>query len=212
MVQATSSDTFVSSTVTINVGEKVTWTNTGGLHNVVFDDMTFTQPATPMLPAGWPAVVSRTFSAAGRFTYYCAQHRAIGMTGTVNVVAAGAPPPPPGATPAPPGGTPPPGGSPKKTPFKVTLKLSDSTPARGAKVRFFGTVRPAQDGRLVLIQVRSRGGSYKTIAKARLKHAGKNESAFSLRLRVAHAGVFRARVLGSGSHSTGTSGTRRVKL
>jgi hypothetical protein len=188
--------------------------NTGGTHNVVFTDNTFTQPAMALPAASWPAVVSRTFPMAGTFTYYCELHRSVGMTGVVNVLAAGGQPPPPGGTPPPPppGGTPaPPGGSPKLTPFKVTLRLSDSTPGRSAKVRFFGTVRPAQDGRLALIQVRSRGGRYKTIAKTRLRDAGKKQSAFSVRLRVAHAGAFRVRVLGSGSHSTGTSGTRRIK-
>jgi hypothetical protein len=216
-VSATSSDTFVDNDVTVNVGEKVTWTNTGGTHNVVFDDMMFTQPASPAAPSGWPPVVSRTFTQAGDYPYYCQLHRAIGMTGVVHVVAAGATPPP-GGTPPPAGGggspgggtpgSPYGGGTPKKTPFKVTLRASRS---KGAKVRFFGSVRPAQDGRLALIQVRSRGGRYKTIAKARLKHARGGQSTYSLRLRVAHVGVFRAQVLGAGSHSTGTSGTRRVK-
>jgi hypothetical protein len=188
------------------------------MHNVVFDDGMFTQPATPMLPAGWPAVVSRTFPSAGTFTYYCQLHRSFGMTGVVHVVAPGTTPPP-GGTPPPAGGGGSPGGgssgggtpgggSTEKTPFKVALRVSRS---KGAKVRFFGSVRPAQDGRLVLIQVRSRGGRYKTVAKARLKHARGSQSAFSVRLRVAHAGVYRAQVLGAGSHSTGTSGTRRVK-
>jgi plastocyanin len=219
-VQATSGNTFVQSDVSVNVGEKVTWTNTGGSHNVVFDDGMFTQPATPMMPSGWPAVVSRTFSQAGDYTYYCQLHRSVGMTGVVHVVAAGAPPqgggsPSPGGGSSPgdqsgggsPGGGSPGSGSPKKTPFKVTLRTSRSK----GKARFSGTVRPAQDGRLVLIQVRVRGGRYKTVAKARLKHARGNQSVFSMRLRVAHAGVFRAQVLGAGSHSTGTSGTRRVR-
>jgi plastocyanin len=219
-VQATSADTFVQSDVTVNVGEKVTWTNMGGLHNVVFDDGMFTQPGSPALPAAWPATVSRTFPAAGTFTYYCAQHRSIGMTGVVHVVAVGGSPP--GGTPSPPGGGSSPGGgsgggstgggspgsgSPKKTPFKVTLRTGRSK----GKARFSGTVRPAQDGRLVLIQVRVRGARYKTVAKARLKRARGNQSVFSVRLRVTHAGVFRAQVLGAGSHSTGTSGTRRVR-
>jgi Copper binding proteins, plastocyanin/azurin family len=220
-VQATSADTFVQSDVTVTVGEKVTWTNTGGTHNVVFDDGMFTQPATAMMPSGWPPIVSRTFSQAGDYTYYCQLHRSIGMTGTVHVVAAGAPPmgggSPGGSTGGgstgggsgggSQGGGSPGSGAPKKTPFKVTLRTSRSK----GKARFSGTVRPAQDGRRVLIQVRGRGGRYKTVAKVRLKHARGNQSVFSVRLRVAHAGVFRAQVLGAGSHSTGTSGTRRVR-
>jgi plastocyanin len=217
MVSATPLDTFVSSDVTVNVGEMVTWTNTGGTHNVKFNDGSFEQPS-PANGTAW--TVSRTFATAGDYRYYCSIHGTAtgGMSGFVHVVAPGTNPPP-GATPPPAGGGGSPGGgstgggspesgSPQKTPFTVTLR---SSRAKGAKVRFFGSVRPAQDGRLALIQVRSRGGRYKTVVRVRLKHARGDQSVFSVRLRVARVGVFRARVLGAGDHSTGTSGTRRVK-
>jgi hypothetical protein len=218
-VQATSSNTFVSSDVTIDVGDTVTWTNTGGSHNVVFDDGLFTQPSAMAVPAAsWPAGVSRTFSAAGRFTYYCVAHRSIGMTGVVNVVAPAEQPPAGGGGGGSPGGGSPGGGSPggepspTRTPFKVTLRVSDATPAKAGRLRFSGTVRPAQDGRSVLIQLRTRHGGYRTVGKARLKDAGAKQSAFSVRLRVSHDAVFRARMPGRGDHTTGTSHTRRINL
>jgi plastocyanin len=98
-VTATGSNTFAPKDVTVNVGETVTWTNTGGTHNVHFTDNSFTQPDS--LDAPW--TVSRTFSAVGTFSYVCQVHETTdNMTGTVTVPAAGAPPPP---VPGPPGQT-----------------------------------------------------------------------------------------------------------
>ena len=58
----------------------------------------------------------------------------------------------------------------------VTLRVSDTTPRRGRRVRFYGRVRPAAVGS-VRLQRRS-GSEFKTIIRARLRH-----SAFSRRLR-----------------------------
>ena len=83
-------NTFTPKSVSVNVGESVTWTNqAGGFHNVVFDDGSFTQPANPD-PAPW--TVTRTFDTAGEFLYYCAQHGnkgGVGMAGKVIVGAGG---------------------------------------------------------------------------------------------------------------------------
>jgi hypothetical protein len=179
----------------------------------------FTQPTMPMSPP-WSAAVSRTFGATGTYTYYCAQHRIVGMTGVVRVVPSGGSPPvgaPPGGSPpaggAPPlGGQPAPGVAPKPTvPVHVTVALavSDSTPRHGGRVRFFGTVKPQHDGATVLIQ-RRKGHGYVTVAKARLKDAGRSRSVFSLRLKVGGDGVYRAIVKGDRSHRTGTSHTKRL--
>jgi plastocyanin len=90
---------FTPKDVTVNAGETVTWTNSGGFHNVHFDDG-FDQPADPI--DVWPSPVTRTFGAVGSYRYICDAHESQGMTGTVSVVASGAPPPGPG------GGSPPP--------------------------------------------------------------------------------------------------------
>jgi plastocyanin len=101
-VTARSDDTFMPNAVTVTVGEKVTWNNGGGVHNVHFDDNSFVQPVM-VDSSAWS--VSRTFMTTGSFGYYCDLHVAQGMSGTVNVNAA-----PPGATP--PGAVPPGGGPP----------------------------------------------------------------------------------------------------
>jgi plastocyanin len=101
---ATPNETFSPATVTTAPGTTVTWEISGATHNV-----TFTGPAPaggniPDTPAGNRA--SRTFDAAGTYSYQCTRHS--GMTGTV-VVESGAPPPAPTPqTPQPPGPAQPP--------------------------------------------------------------------------------------------------------
>ena len=84
-VTATPSNQFSPTTVTVTQGETVTWRNTGGFHNVHFDDESFLQPAN-VDPSAW--AVSRSFDEPGSYTYYCDAHQAAGMAGTVNVAAA----------------------------------------------------------------------------------------------------------------------------
>jgi plastocyanin len=233
----TASDfSFTSRDVTINQGETVTWTNSQGTHNVVFEG---SQPAFPPSPpnAGvWP--YTRSFDTPGTFRYYCEPHGGpggVGMAGTVTVTPVASPPgetpPPGGGTPPPGGGTPPPGGgnpppggggggeggggggSPGgRADTTVTLQVSDATPARGARVRFFGTVRPARDGRLLQLQRRSRGGSYLTVSRIRLRDAGSARSKFSKRLRVMGDAVFRARLPADSAHQVGVSRAKRLNV
>jgi plastocyanin len=97
-VSATSSLQFTPKNVEVNVGDTVTWNNTGGLHNVHFDDGSYIMPPSPST-AAWS--VSRTFSGAGSFRYYCEVHGGpggTGMSGTVTVYGSGYPRPK-GATP-----------------------------------------------------------------------------------------------------------------
>ncbi|MBA3264450.1 MAG: hypothetical protein H0T69_18685 [Thermoleophilaceae bacterium] len=213
---------FQPATVTIDQGEKVTWTNGGGVHNVQFEDG-FEEP---MVPSASSWTVERTFTTPGSFNYLCRQHGS-SMSGTVNVLPAGGPAPPPADSPppggnppegSPPGGDPPAGGDPTGAPapslplFKVTLKVSDATPLAGKRLRLFGVVQPARDGRKVQIQKRARNGRFLTIATARLRDAGAAKSAFSVRLRASGDAVFRARVAGDDERGTGLSKTRKVDV
>jgi len=79
------SNFFNAANVTINQGDMVTWNNTGGTHNVKFDDGSYTMPS-PASGALWS--VSRTFNTTGTFRYYCQVHGGpggVGMSGTVTV-------------------------------------------------------------------------------------------------------------------------------
>lgn len=83
---------FSPNTVTVNVGDTVTWTNNDGAsHTATADGGSFD---TGNLANG--ASGAETFSTAGTFPYHCSIHP--NMTGTVVVQAAAATP---GATPRP---------------------------------------------------------------------------------------------------------------
>ena len=96
--------------------------------------------------------------------------------------------------------------------FKVTLRLSDYTPARGRRVRFSGTTAPAHDGATVYIQRRTTTGGYRTVSRAVLHHTGGNFSTYSKRIRITASGVFRARVLKDGEHATGSSRAKHERV
>jgi plastocyanin len=80
-VTAGADTAFHPETVTIDVGEKVTWSNAGGPHTVVGDDGTFgNAPADPS--SSW--TYEHTFPTAGTYSYHCGVH-GIYMAGTVIV-------------------------------------------------------------------------------------------------------------------------------
>jgi plastocyanin len=87
-VNATPSNQFTPATVTIAVGDKVIWKNTGGTHNVSFNDGSYKQPPQPAPPQGWVTPVERTFTTAGSFAYICDLHGP-SMSGRVVVQAPG---------------------------------------------------------------------------------------------------------------------------
>jgi len=83
-VQATSGLVFTPSTLTITVGYTVRWTNTGGNHNVVADDNSFTSGP----PSTTPWVYEFVFTSVGVNPYYCVVHGGpggVGMSGVITV-------------------------------------------------------------------------------------------------------------------------------
>ncbi|HEX8067014.1 MAG TPA: plastocyanin/azurin family copper-binding protein [Thermoleophilaceae bacterium] len=165
-VHATGSSTFSPKTVTIAVGESVTFTNDGGIHNVRFDDGQFTQPSSPS--AVWSSDPKRTFDAPGTYRYYCEQHGGpggVGMAGTVVVQQPGS------------------GGGDTTAPAVDSLRVTPATfcnrktgkcPKRGARLRF----TLSEDARVTGPIVRRRDG--KTVGKVAIDgRAGKNDVKFS---------------------------------
>lgn len=210
-VSAMINNTFNPPAVTISPGDTVTWNNIGspaGDHNVTFPDG-YAMPAATSTMA-WS--VSRTFTAAGTFNYVCGNQFHASMTGTVTVLAA-APPPSGGGgggggTPGGDPGTGAPGGGAKTDLKRLRLKLSDATTSAGSRVRFYGSVRPAIKGR-VLIQRRGRKGKYRTVTRVKLKE-GQGSSSFSKRLR-ARAGVYRVVIRENADHDGATSKPKRIR-
>lgn len=83
--------TFSPSTLTINAGDTVTFTNAGGFHNVHSDPGAVTAFHCSVdcnlnnSPNGsaWSDTV--TFPTAGTAGYHCDQHQTAGMVGTITV-------------------------------------------------------------------------------------------------------------------------------
>jgi hypothetical protein len=97
--------------------------------------------------------------------------------------------------------------------FAVTLRLSDSTPKRGSRVRFSGVVKPAHDGAFALIQRRAKTGKFRTVAKAGLVAAKTpGQSRYGKRVRIRRSGVYRVRVPADADHARGTSRKRRIRV
>ncbi|MDQ3936199.1 MAG: plastocyanin/azurin family copper-binding protein [Actinomycetota bacterium] len=170
-VQATPNNTFSPRTVTVNVGDTVTWTNGGGLHNVKFDDGSFEEPSEPSF-SSWS--VKRTFDAAGEFRYFCEEHGAAGgsgMSGTVVVQGAQPPPPPPGGT----GDTTPPDiDDLRVVPSRFCNRKTSKCKRTGARIRFSIDEDASVSGRIVRRRDNKRVGKLSITAEA-----GENSLAFS---------------------------------
>jgi hypothetical protein len=96
--------------------------------------------------------------------------------------------------------------------LRVSLKVSDATPKRGARVRFYGTAAPAHNGKPVLIQKKTRTG-YKTVARTTLVAATSTTSKYSRRIRIRSSGTYRvvAESLDQ-DHDNGTSRSRTLRV
>jgi len=95
---------------------------------------------------------------------------------------------------------------------RVTLRVSDSTAFRGQRVRFRGAVAPADVvGRKVRIQRRTKSGSFRTVAKAKLRAAG-SRAVYSKRLRIFRTGTYRVKVGGDARHISGVSRKRTIRV
>jgi hypothetical protein len=94
----------------------------------------------------------------------------------------------------------------------VGIRLSDSTPARGQRVRFFGSVLPKHNRRKVFIQRRRADGRWRTVARTLTRNATGNRSKYSKRVRIRRTGVYRVRVRGHADHSTNNSRVRLLRV
>jgi hypothetical protein len=98
---------------------------------------------------------------------------------------------------------------------KIGLRLGDSTPRRGARVRFRGSVLPAHDGKVVRIQRKTSSG-WKTVASPVLATAtplnGVARSTYSARIRIRRSGAYRTVMPSDGDHARGKSRKRRATV
>jgi len=95
---------------------------------------------------------------------------------------------------------------------KVGLRLSDSTPAAGQRVRFAGRVCPEHDGTNVAIQRRS-GGRFKTIRRVTLRDVPNSTcSSYRRVIRVRADSSYRTVIGGHADHARGVSPVRRADV
>jgi hypothetical protein len=94
----------------------------------------------------------------------------------------------------------------------IRLRLSDRTPNRGQRVRFFGRLCPEHDGAKVGLQRRF-GKTWRTLRQPTLKDvAGSTCSSYSQRLRVRRDGAYRIHFFGDADHVAGNSRARRANV
>jgi hypothetical protein len=97
--------------------------------------------------------------------------------------------------------------------YAVSFFVSSTIVHRGARVRFFGSVRPAANGRTVFIQRRSSTGVYRTVATAVLRPTtSSTRSSYSRRLRIFASGVYRVRIRGHVPYAASNSRSRRITV
>lgn len=89
--------------------------------------------------------------------------------------------------------------------FRVSFRVSDSTPASGQLVRFRGRACPESNGALVRIQRRTSAG-FRTVRRTRLRDAA-TCSTYTRRFRIYRDGTYRVRV-DDAARAPGNSGRR----
>jgi hypothetical protein len=98
---------------------------------------------------------------------------------------------------------------------RVGLRLSDTTPARGQRVRFRGSVVPAHDGATVRIQRKTSSG-WRTVKSAVLATStpvgGDSRSKYSAGIRVRHSGAYRTVLPKHADHARGKSRKRQATV
>ncbi len=94
----------------------------------------------------------------------------------------------------------------------VGLKVSDSTPRKGQRVRFRGTVRPQHDGTRVAIQRKRADGTWVTVKSPLLRDAGSTYSRYSKRFRVRRNGTYRTVIAAHADHAEGVSRERTLTV
>lgn len=94
--------------------------------------------------------------------------------------------------------------------IRVGLRVSDRTPDRGERVRFFGRACPQHVGALVRVQRRA-AGRWLTVARTHTV-AGTRCSTYSRRVRVSSDGLYRTVVAGDADHVRGIGPTRLIDV
>jgi len=97
--------------------------------------------------------------------------------------------------------------------MRVSLRVSDASPTRGQRVRFYGSVTPAHVGLVVRIQKRNADGTFRNVARATLT-AGSSASSsrFTGAIPIFANGVYRVLAPSHDDHVKALSALRVLRV
>jgi hypothetical protein len=95
---------------------------------------------------------------------------------------------------------------------KLSLRVSDRTPAAGKRVRLRGRICPQHDGVSLEIQRRTAPKRWRTVRRVTATDAGEECSTYARRLRVRRDRVFRTFFAGDQDHVAANSRRRRIDV
>ena len=95
---------------------------------------------------------------------------------------------------------------------RVSLRVSDRTPAAGKRVRFSGRICPQHDGASLRIQRRVAPKRWRTVRRVTTTDAGEECSTYARRLRVRRDRVFRTFFAADQDHAAAVSRPRRIDV
>jgi hypothetical protein len=95
---------------------------------------------------------------------------------------------------------------------RLSLRVSDRTPAAGKRVRFSGRICPQHDGVSLELQRRTAPKQWRTVRRVTATDAGEECSRYARRLRVRRDRVFQAFFAGDQDHAAANSRRRRIDV
>jgi hypothetical protein len=94
--------------------------------------------------------------------------------------------------------------------FRLKVRVSDTTPAKGERVEFSGSVVPAHPGGTVYVQHLLGLNFWQTVTRTELHAKNASTSVFRRHVRIRHNGVFRVKVESDGAHLAVNSAPRAI--
>jgi hypothetical protein len=95
---------------------------------------------------------------------------------------------------------------------RISLRVSDRTPAAGSRVRLSGRICPQHDGVSLEIQRRTGPKQWRTVRRVATTDAGEECSAYARRLRVRGDRVLRTFFAADQDHAAAASRPRRINV
>jgi hypothetical protein len=96
--------------------------------------------------------------------------------------------------------------------MRASLGVSDTSPTRGQRVRFYGSVSPPHAGVVVHIQRRNPDGTFRNVAKTYLVARNATSSRYSGVIRIYRNGAYRVLVPSQADNVKAVSVLRQLRI